>query len=145
MINFTKDELSTFSLQQLADLYAEGPQETELQQEMFEHRAAHSDYFQLTAVDIKAQWQEKIIQKYVDVKREHMALENPIELTPEEQALLEPGIVTKEAEIALQKKLDERTAKRKGVKAKAEVKAEAVQEAVEIPIEEKKEKKSTKK
>lgn len=127
MINFTKDELSTFSLQQLADLFAEGTEELELQKEMFELRASHSDYGSLTGLDLKTKWQEDTIQKYIDLKREHMVLENPAELSPAEQALLEPGVVTKEAELALQAKLDARNAKRRGKKPEPEA-------TVETPI-----------
>lgn len=111
---------------------------------MFDLRAAHSSYEQLVAVDIKGAWQEKIIQKYVDIRRETMALENAAVLSPEEEALLEPGVVTKETEIALQKKLDERNAKKRGKKVPEDEVAILSDEPEQIVVAEHKEEKKVK-
>lgn len=111
---YTRDELSTFTLQKLASLYPQTEPEEVLLQEVFEQRASVSNYFTLTSlVDVKNGWQEKIIQKYVDIKRETMALENPATLLPEDEAALDTNVITKEKELELQAKLDKKNGRYK--------------------------------
>lgn len=126
-MTYSRDELTQFTLQKLASIYPATLEDEALLKEIFESRASVSSYFTLTSlVDVKAKWQEEIVQKYVDEKRESMAPENPASLTPEEEALLEPGVVTKENELKLQASLD----------AKNHKKAKEVEITADEPIEE---------
>lgn len=111
---YTRDELSTFTLQKLASIYPQNEPEEEQLKEVFEQRASVSNYFTLTSlVDIKSGWQEQILQKYVDIKRETMALENPATLLPEDEAALDTNVITKEKELELQEKLDKKNGRYK--------------------------------
>lgn len=111
-MTYSRDELAAFTLQKLASIYPQNEQEENLVKEMFEKRASISNYAVLTSmVDVKAKWQEDILQKYVDEKRETMAPENPAELTAEEEAQLDANVITKEKELELQAKLDKRNGK----------------------------------
>lgn len=106
-MSYTRDELSTFTLQKLASIYPQNKEEDEILQEIFEKKASVSSYFTLTSlVDVKHKWQEEILQKYIDLKRETMAPENPVSLTPSDEAKLDSNVITKEAELELQAKLD---------------------------------------
>ncbi len=110
---YSRDELSQFPLQKLASIYPQNIEEEELLQEIFEMRASVSSYFALTSlVDVKHKWQEDILQKYIDEKRETMAPENPVSLTPEDEAKLDSAVVTKETELELQAKLDKHNHKK---------------------------------
>jgi hypothetical protein len=127
-MQYSRDELSTFPLQKLASLYPQNAQDEELLKEIFEMRASVSSYFVLTSlVDIRNGWQEKIIQKYVDQHRETMQPENPAELSPEDEAKLDANVITKEAELELQAKLDEANSKRKGIITNEEPETENVE------------------
>lgn len=146
---YTRDELSTFPLQKLASIYPQTEQEEVLLQEVFEQRASVSNYFTLTSlVDVKNGWQEKIIQKYVDIKRETMALENPATLLPEDEAALDTNVITKEKELELQEKLDKKNGRYKEpvleeptveeapeqIPAAEDASVEPVEEVVEEPV-----------
>ncbi len=131
---YNRNELDQMTLQKLASLYPEDLQQEELIKEIFDLRAKVSSYQTLTTLDVKQGWQEEIVQKYVDEKRENMPPENPAELTPEEESNLDAAVITKEKELELQAKLDKRNAKRKGIKAQnepVEAVAEPVTESVE--------------
>lgn len=111
---YSRDELSTFTLQKLASVYPQNLQEEESLKEIFEQRASVSNYFTLTSlVDIKSGWQEAIVQKYVDLRRETMALENPATLSPEDESNLDTNVITKEKELELQAKLDKKNGRLK--------------------------------
>lgn len=113
-MDYTRDELSQFNLQKLASLYPQTLEQENLIKEVFEQRASVSNYNTLTSmVDVKAKWQEEIIQKYVDLRRETMALENPAVLSEADEAELDPGVITKEKELALQAKLDKKNGRLK--------------------------------
>lgn len=118
MAQYSRDELSNFTLQKLASIYPQTQEDETTLREIFEMRARVSPYHTLTAmVDIKSGWQEQIIQKYVDEKRETMAPENPATLSPEDEAQLDAAFITKDKELELQAKLD----KKNGKKVKEEV------------------------
>ncbi len=113
---YNRDEMAQFTLQKLASIYPQNLEQEELLKEMFDSRASVSSYFTLTSVvDIKHGWQEAIIQKYVDIKRESMPPENPVSLTAEDESKLDASVVTKEIELELQAKLDKHNAKVKGI------------------------------
>lgn len=117
-MRYSRDELSTFTLQKLASIYPRNAEEEALLHEIFEQRASVSSYHTLTSVvDIKEGWQEKIVQQYVDKLRETMQPENPVSLTPEDEAKLDTAVITKAQELELQAKLDEANAKIKGIMA----------------------------
>lgn len=104
--------MSNMTLQKLASIYPPTLEDESLLKEMFDMRARVSSYFALTSlVDIKTKWQEEIVQKYVDEKRETMAPENPAELSPEDEAQLDANKITKEKELELQAKLDKKNGK----------------------------------
>lgn len=107
-MSYTKQELYTMTLQRLAYVMPQNAEDEKLLQEIFELRAAVSTYQTLTAIDVRQGWQEDILQKYVDEKRETMARENPATLNGEDQAALDSNVITKEKELELQAKLDEK-------------------------------------
>lgn len=111
----TTQELGSMTLQRLAYILPQTMEEETIVKEAFDARASHSSYQTLTTIDVKLGWQEAIIQKYVDVKRETMAPENPASLTPEEESNLDTAVVTKDKELELQAKLDKRNHKQKGI------------------------------
>lgn len=128
-MTYSREELSNFTLQQLAALYTPTLEEETLVQEMFEQRASVSNYDTLNNLDIKTGWQQEIVQKYINIRRESMTPENAAELSAADQALLEPGVVTKEIELQLQAKLDAKNKRKKVVE-------EPIEEPVaEIPVE----------
>jgi hypothetical protein len=108
----TNQELGSMTLQRLAYILPQTMEEETMVKEVFEARAKHSTYQTLTTIDVKLGWQEEIIQKYVDLKRETMAPENPAFLTPEEEANLDTAVITKGKELELQAKLDKRNHKK---------------------------------
>lgn len=121
------------TLQRLAYILPQTSEEEAMVKEIFEQRAKVSTYQTLTTIDVKLGWQEAILQKYIDEKRETMAPENPAALTPEEEANLDANVITKEKELELQAKLDARNKKQKGLK---ETTSEVTGTDVEIPISE---------
>lgn len=114
-MTYDRNELDQMTLQRLSYVLPQDETEEELLKDVFEKRASVSTYQTLTTIDVKQGWQEKIIQKYVDQKRESMPPENPAQLTPEEEANLDTAFVTKDKELELQATLDARNAKRKGI------------------------------
>lgn len=114
-MRFDRNELSQMSLQRLSYVLPQDMDEEILLKEIFEQRASVSTYQTLTSVDVKIGWQEGIIQKHVDIKRETMAPENAAELSGEDQAALDASVVTKEKELELQAKLDAKNGKKKPV------------------------------
>lgn len=135
-MEYTSEELSTFTLQRLASLYAKDALQEELLKEVFAQRAAVSSYFTLTSlVDIKSGWQEQILQKYVDIKRETMALENPATLLPEDEAALDTNVITKEKELELQAKLDAKNGRIKKMPEESPEQIPVVEDASKTPAE----------
>lgn len=110
-MSYTREELGAMTLQRLAYVLPQNAEDEKLVQEVFEARAAASSYQTLTSVDVKQGWQEVILQKYVDEKRQTMALENPATLSAEDEAALDTNVITKEKELELQAKLDEKNGK----------------------------------
>lgn len=111
----THQELGNMTLQRLAYILPQTMEEETMVKEVFDQRAKVSTYQTLTTIDVKLGWQEEILQKYVNEKRETMAPENPASLTPEEESNLDAAVVTKEKELALQAILDKRNKKQKGL------------------------------
>lgn len=121
-MTYSRDELATFTLQKLASIYPQNLEEETILKEAFEIKASNSSYFALTSlVDIKSGWQEEILQKYVDIRRETMPIENAATLNAEDESYLDASVITKEKELELQAKLDSKNAIFRGVKAKEEV------------------------
>lgn len=110
----TRQELDAMSLQRLAYVMPQNAEDEKMLQEVFEQRASVSTYQALTAIDVRQGWQEEILQKYVNEKRETMARENPATLNGEDQAALDSNVITKEKELELQAKLDEKNKIKKG-------------------------------
>lgn len=117
-MNHTRQELGAMTLQRLAYVLPVTLEEENLLKEVFEQRASVSSYFILTTIDVKQGWQEAILQKYIDEKRETMVPENPATLTPAEEAELDFQNITKEKELAFQAKLDAENAKKKNLAGK---------------------------
>lgn len=111
-MSFSQQELGGMTLQRLAYILPQTMEEETMVKEIFDTRAKHSNYQTLTTIDVKLGWQEVIIQKYVDLKRETMAIENPAELSPEDESFLDTAVITKEKELELQAKLDKKNKKK---------------------------------
>lgn len=107
-MTYSTQELGNMTLQRLAYILPQNMEEETMVKEIFDTKASTSTYQTLTTIDVKLGWQETIIQKYVDIKRETMAPENPASLTPEEEGNLDTQFVTKEKELELQAILDKR-------------------------------------
>lgn len=103
---YERHDLEEMTLQRLAYILPQTPEEEAEVKEVFERRASVSRYETLTNVDVRLGWQEAILQKYVEERRASMAPENPATLTSEDQAKLDANVITKEIEMELQEKLD---------------------------------------
>lgn len=114
-MSYTTQELGSMTLQRLAYILPQTMEEETMVKEVFESRAKHSTYQTLTTIDVKMGWQEDILQKYINEKRENMAPENPASLTPEEESNLDTAVITKEKELELQAIIDKRNKKQKGL------------------------------
>lgn len=135
---YSRDEMATFSLQKLSSIYPENLEQEDILKEVFDKRASVSNYFTLTSlVDVKHKWQEDVLQKYIDVKRETMPPEHPVSLRPEDEAKLDSAVITKETELEMQAKLDKGNNKQKERAAGTPEDPLTREEAVEILGEEK--------
>lgn len=114
-MSLTRQELGSMTLQRLAYILPQTAEEETMVKEVFESRARNSTYQTLTTIDVKLGWQENILQKFIDEKREVMAPENPVSLTPEDEARLDTAVITKDTELELQAKLDAKNKKQKGL------------------------------
>lgn len=110
-----RQTLGSMTLQRLAYILPQNSEEETVVKEIFAQRASNSTYQTLTTIDVKLGWQETILQKYIDEKREGMAPENPASLSPEDEGRLDTAVVTKETELELQDKLDKKNKKQKGL------------------------------
>ncbi len=136
----TRQELGSMTLQRLAYILPQDLEEETMVKEVFDQRASVSTYQTLTTIDVKLGWQEEILQKYVNTKRETMAIENPASLTSEEESFLDASVITKEKELELQEILDKRNSKRKGIqkpeKSESEVEPTLPEDEKILPSEE---------
>ncbi len=139
-MSITRQELGSMTLQRLAYILPQNAEEETIVKDVFETRARNSTYQTLTTIDVKLGWQEQILQKYINEKRENMPAENPASLTPEDEAKLDTAVITKETELELQAKLDAKNKKQKGLsedEEDSEVEEEEISSSDEtIPIEE---------
>lgn len=109
---YDKFDLEEMTLQRLAYILPQSPEEEAEVKAVFEQRASVSDYRTLTSIDVKIGWQEGIIQKYVDERRATMAPENAAVLNDQDQQKLDASVITKEIELELQAKLDAKNGKK---------------------------------